>query len=148
MGDKMEEENFEINLFPIISLLAVLISFLLLTTAWVQIKSLDISQATGAKSTLSSDETEVSLELIWDQRQGIEVYVKNAPRTARGTYVSRTSIDKSIEVKLQKIIKRFPEIKMALLVPNTGTSYQAIIGVIDALKKNKMNHVGITPIQI
>lgn len=48
---KNKSANFDLNLLPIISLLAVLISFLLLTTTWVHISSLNVKQSIGDQST-------------------------------------------------------------------------------------------------
>ena len=47
MKTQNKDVNFEINLLPVISLLAVCISFLLLTTVWIHIGTLDVKQALG-----------------------------------------------------------------------------------------------------
>src|ERR1700679_1403865 len=41
--------NFELNLLPVFDILSCCICFLLMTVAWIQIGSLNVNQALGAK---------------------------------------------------------------------------------------------------
>ncbi len=136
--------NFELNLLPVISLLAVLICFLLLTTAWIHIASVDVSQAIGGQS---QAETKKQPEL-WITLDGkkLSYEIKNVSKK-----LSRYNQKKSISVKkapkyFKKLKSKIENLNVALISPSKSTEYAHVIAMIDSLKQEKINEIGVNPL--
>jgi len=145
---KNKEINFEINLLPVISLLAVCISFLLLTTVWIHIGTLDVKQALGEASA-EKQEKPPALWVTLDNSGDIIFQLKNVEaKLTKQVRISKPNQDswKGAEAYTQSIKKRLPEIKMALVFPDRRTSYDALIKTLDVLKKAEFSDLGIAPL--
>lgn len=143
---KNKSTNFEINLLPIVSLLAVLISFLLLSTTWVHTSSLDIKQAIGDQ--VSSNDGAEKKETLWvelSRNQNLTFKIKKEDKTLKTWDVLLN--DKKNTVKLiELIVVDYPELKEAFVQPHLKSSYQDVIYLIDNLKKLKINNIGVVPL--
>jgi len=136
--------NFELNLLPVISLLAVLICFLLLTTAWIHIASVDVSQAIGGQS---QAETKKQPEL-WISLNGkkLTYELKNVSKKYK-RYNQRKSISVKRSAKYFKGLKsKIKDLNVALITPSKSTEYAQVITMIDNLKQEKINEVGVNPL--
>lgn len=141
--EKNKDINFEINLLPVISLLAVLICFLLLTTAWVQVGTFDISQAIGGQS---QEETK--------KRPSLEIHIYSSGKiniaslNEQGTLIRKVKSVKSnfegVLLKLLKTAKNKPE--MAIITPHESTHYSLLMTVMDTVRKNNIKEIGISPL--
>lgn len=144
--------DFEINLLPVISFLAVCISFLLLSAVWVQIGSTDISQAIGSEAQQSKE-----LPTLWvefsDSGKSLQITLKNvrkAPKNLR-KYSLRILKNGKINWKnfnrhTAKVKQNIPGIKTAMILPKNASSYDNIIKVIDSFKKLEITEVGVAPL--
>ena len=141
--------DFEVNLLPIISLLAVCISFLLLTAVWDPKASLTVSQSVGAEGTISPEES-YSLWIQFEDNAKITVFLKNASLENIGqTKNFRSTEDKesvNIVQYIETMLKKYPSIKNAIIAPMTNTTFNQLIGILDQLKKIKTLDVGIAPL--
>src|SRR5271165_4058861 len=69
--------NFELNLLPVFDILSCCICFLLMTVSWIQIGSMDVNQAIGAKGQAGTE----NAPAIWAYLNGngqVVLDVKNA----------------------------------------------------------------------
>jgi len=136
--------NFELNLLPVISLLAVLICFLLLTTAWIHIASVDVSQAIGGQS---QAETKKQPEL-WISLNGkkLTYEIKNVSKKLK-RYNQRKSINVKYAPEYFKRLKsKIENLNVALISPSKSTEYAHVIAMIDNLKQEKINEIGVNPL--
>lgn len=141
--------NFEINLLPVISLLAVCISFLLLTTVWIKIGTLDVKQALGDSSVLNQKEAP-ALWVIMGESGDVVFQLKNV--TSRKQKQIRFSGKKSdfqwkqIATFTESLKQDVPELQMALVFPDRLTSFDDVVKTIDLLKKTQITDVGVAPL--
>ena len=140
--------DFEINLLPIISLLAVCISFLLLTAVWIHIGSLDVSQAVGTET---DKKPTASMWVEFKQNGFLKLKFKDLEGKRKLQPISIQGQNgkirwKKFKVEMLAAKEKFPQITMALLMPNPSSSYDDIIQMIDEFKKNKINDVGVAPL--
>lgn len=145
---KKNDLDFEINLLPIISILAVCICILLLTTVWIHVGSLNVSQGLGAQPNALSDkpalwiqmnnENELSLQLKFVQGATENIVIKSA--------VDRALDWQHLNLTLEKIRQLHPEVETALVMPDLTSVYNDIVRVMSAIKKNNIPNVGVTPL--
>lgn len=148
-----KEVNAEINLVPFISLLSVLICSLLLSAVWINLGSVDVKQSMGAtgKSVTAKEPT------LWARvmpNGSVRLKVDNAPKRIFSRKLS--SIVKATEEKtpdteqLLKVItqvkEKIPKLNVALIRPEAKTKYDYIIQVMDVLKGQSINDLGIVPL--
>lgn len=146
---KKKDINFEINLLPVISVLAVCISFLLLTAVWIQIGTLDVKQALGDSSVLSEKESP-SVWVIIDSSGDVVFQIKNVEQV-RQKQVRFTSSSSQIQWEqissfAENLKSEVPELNVALVFPDRLTAFDDVIKTIDLLKKSKITDVGIAPL--
>ncbi|RME15643.1 MAG: hypothetical protein D6797_06230 [Bdellovibrio sp.] len=138
--------TFELNLMPIISLLAVCISFLLLTAVWIQVGSLDVSQAVGTEAKSAPKKT---LWLQLNDLNQVDVQVKSA-RTTRSYKVKRKKLSKKAFLKkLSRSVKGLVKknaIQTAFILPGAQLPYEDLIHLMDELKGMGIKDLGIAPL--
>lgn len=142
-----KEVDFEVNLLPVISILAVCICFLLLTAVWVHVGTIDTSQAIGAEST-SGANNPPSLVVQLDKDNSFEFQVKDVHTRDRVFSVKSLkgkAYWERVNALLTAIKNQYPEIKTAIVMTRPQVSYGHTIRIVDALKKSKINDVGISP---
>ena len=140
-----DDSNFEINLLPVISLLAVLISFLLINAIWVNVGSLDIRQAIGESAEKAKDTPTLHIQVT--PKGDLSVTVKNLKSRFKNIKVSGGKKDfKTLPGFLEKVKKTHPELVTATVVPHETTKYQDLIQVFENLKKSEIKDIGVSPI--
>lgn len=150
-GSRKKSLDFEINLLPIISILAVCIGFLLLTTVWVQIGTFNLSQAFGTESA-GQKKSPPSLWIHFENNGTVQVTVKEVASLEERLKLSTISGRSSrvninaVEALAQKIKSKVPDLNTALIMPAPGSSYEDMILVMDRLKKKNINDIGIAPL--
>ena len=145
-----KESNFEINLLPVISLLAVCISFLLLTTVWVHIGTVDVKQAIGEPQQEKTQKEPPALWVSLFPNKKIVVSIKGDTLKKEVQRVFKSSnnefnwsgVSQFVVVAKNKI----PQLNTALVLPSQTTKYKDMIRMIDELKKVNMNDVGVAPL--
>ncbi len=136
--------NFELNLLPVISLLAVLICFLLLTTAWIHIGSVDVAQAIGGQSTT---ETKPKPEVwVTIHKERMSFTLKNVSKKNKKLQRRKPFPSKFARRYYAQLKKNITNLNTALITPTRGTSYGKIIETIDNLKAEKITEVGVNPL--
>ena len=148
---KPSKVDFEVNLLPIISLLAVCISFLLLTAVWIPLGSLGVKQSVGQESIHSSEaEESLSLWMRFQSDSSVELIIKDKDLQQVGgseTFKLHERSTKSILSKwIAGYIKRYPQLKNAILAPDRDTSLNSMVELMDLVKEHKGINVGVSPI--
>lgn len=140
-----EDANFELNLLPIISLLAVCISFLLLTAIWVNIGTLDIKQAMGESSEKPVETPKLQIKV---NAKGFFVLdILNLKSKFKGIVIKKVDSDLSaIADLIERVKTAHPEVTTAMVIPNKNTKYQSLIRVFEHLKSNEIKDIGVSPI--
>lgn len=143
--------DFELNLLPVISVLAVCLSFLLLTTVWVEIGTFDLSQAVGTDAT-DSGKNPPSMWVHFENDGTVQISVKEVEGLSSGLQFveiknrKQRSNVQAIAAQAQKIKAAVPNLNVALLLPAPGSSYEDMIQVMDNLKKQNIADIGISPL--
>jgi len=140
-----EEMNFELNLLPVISLLAVCISFLLLTAVWVNIGTLDIKQAIGESAELAKETPTLRIEVT--SKGKIVANIKNLKSKIKNLQVGTSDKDfENFNAFIIDVREKHPELVTATVVPSQATKYQSLIKVFETLKTNQIKDIGVSPI--
>ncbi len=153
-----KDTNFEINLLPVISVLAVCICFLLLTAVWTHVGTMDVSQALGEKSTQSDDKAQEDIISIWVKLQGsgdVDVTlhfekklekeldrIKETRISSRSGEVDWDLLKATIFDLSQKIEKK----KNVIILPDLQSKYEDIMKVMDEFRQVDINEIGVAPI--
>lgn len=136
--------DFELNLMPIISVLAVCISFLLISAVWVQGGSYHLTQALGSETEETKKEEPVNLWVELSSGSRVEISLRQGDKVIRK---SRTNQSKDSLNKVIAMMKaQSPDTKVALVLPNAKSNFQDIINVMNELKANEFNDIGIAPL--
>lgn len=144
----------EVNLIPFISLLSMLICTLLLTAVWIQIGSMDVKQSVGAEGKDAGASQESTLWAFVDEKGQIELKLENAPanlpKSLRKISIQATNEGAPnydlLTAKLVEIKKADPKLAIALIQPKGNTEYDHIIQLMDRLKNESINDLGVVPL--
>jgi biopolymer transport protein ExbD len=140
--------DFEINLLPIISILAVCISFLLITAVWIHVGAFGVNQAMGSEK--SNAEPKATLWIEFENDGSIEFKVKEGSKVSARWLVKGLGNQRSDIARAQEFTARIkkarPELLTALVLPAPESSYQDMIAVMDGLKKEQIKDIGIAPL--
>ncbi|MCB0365759.1 MAG: biopolymer transporter ExbD [Bdellovibrionaceae bacterium] len=144
------EANFEINLLPVISLLAVCISFLLVTAVWIHIGTMDVSQAVGPQ-TEDSKVNPPSLQIRMDGRGRMILTIKDAPnwRGNKQFAIGNAAGDvdwAAFDQAVSAVQSQLPELKTVLIFPSAEFRYRDLIKMMDGMKKKGLPDIGISPL--
>lgn len=146
---KDKDLNFELNIMPILDILSVLICFLLLTAVWLQVGTIDTRQAVGDNSTAGA----VNPPSLWVtlQKDGkVLLSLRDVPKakTLEDTVSSNSgSVNwETLETKIQSLRSQWPDLKTGIVMPEARSSYGDVIRIMDQLKKNQFDGVGLSPL--
>ena len=146
-----KDGNTELDLVAFISLLSVCICFLLLTTIWIQIGSMNVKQSVGAGT--PSGKPQPTLMVSFDKSGGLKLQVENATkllsRKERVQMFKPSSMeDLSTEVasRLKSIRSKVTTLDTALVQPVKQTNFESIITVMDSLRESGMSDLGVSPL--
>jgi biopolymer transport protein ExbD len=143
--------DFEVNLIPFIDLLSVSICFLLITAVWLNVGSMNVKQAVGGQA---QEDTKKS-PLVWVRMtaQGdLDLEVQESSLVPAGMRKLRIAMtDNKVDMAgLEKAISSLralePSLNTGLIQPTASTTYEDIIDVMDKMKKNGMNDLGVSPL--
>jgi biopolymer transport protein TolR len=150
-GKNKKEINFELNLIPVFDVLSACICFLLITAVWIQVGSMDVSQALGGQSA-QEKENPPSVLTFMEPTGEIHFSLKDAPGAPAALKDQRIKglngkVDwPSIEKYLGTLSKRLPKLQTALVMPSKATRYEDMIQVMDSFRKNGLKDIGISPL--
>jgi biopolymer transport protein ExbD len=143
--------DFELNLIPFIDLLSVCICFLLLTAVWIQIGSMDVKQAVGgqpASETTKKPTLWINLlptgDLALDLQDSSRVPA-NLRKTQLAGVAGKPNLEQ-LQTWLTSMKTVEPELATALIQPKGDTAYEIIIDIMDRLKTQGVNDLGVVPL--
>jgi len=132
-----------INLVPFIDLMAVTISFLIMTAVWTQISRLQVSQAGGPSSDTPPDEKALQLNLTITER-GFTLSSSGAlqevPKVSGGYDV------KGLEEKLKLIRTNFPDQRTITVQSEDAIKYIDLVKVIDTCVGVGLDSVSVSAV--
>lgn len=143
--------NFELNLVPFIDVLSTCICFLLVTAVFINLGSINTSQAVGSqadKQQKSTGSVVVSLggagDVRFEAKDVKGILKENALITIKG-------INGKIDyTKTEQWIAAFssqaPATKTVLMMPNPTSKYDDLIQLMAQFKKNSMDQIGVAPL--
>jgi biopolymer transport protein TolR len=151
MNHRKKHLDFEINLIPFIDFLSVSICFLLITAVWLNVGSMDVKQAVGGQA--QEDTAKVPMMWVRMTTQGdlnLEVQQSSlVPASLRKIRIAQqeSKIDlTAFEKAIRSLRELEPSLKMGLIQPIGATSYEEIIDVMDKLKSQGFNDLGVSPL--
>lgn len=147
MSNARKHVDFEINLLPVISILAVCICFLLLTAVWVNVGTIDTAQAIGAEN-LNSSKNPPSLIVQLDKNQSFELQLKDIQASQRRFMIQPKNgkADWSrLETALKALRQKYPEMETSVVLTRPQVKYGHTIQTVDQLKQANFKDVGISP---
>lgn len=143
--------DFELNLIPFIDLLSVCICFLLLTAVWVQVGAMDVKQAVGgqaASETAKKPTLWINLtatgDLVMDVQDSPRLPSQYRKAQLKGV-AGKPDLDQ-FNTWLSSLKTVEPELATALIQPKSDTVYEMIIDVMDRLKSQGVNDLGVVPL--
>jgi len=133
-----------INLVPFIDLMAVTISFLIMTAVWTQISRLQVSQAGGPSSDTPPDDKALNLTLVVTER-GYTIQAQGAqyadiPKAA-GNYDV-----KALDDKLKALHTNYPDQHQVTVQAEDKVKYIDLVKVIDECVGNKLDAVSVSAV--
>jgi biopolymer transport protein ExbD len=154
----LEVEQIELNLFPVMNMMVVLIPLLLSTTQFVKygIIELNLPRAGGGPVTQLNlnKEAQLSLDLtVSITKSGFYISSSQAvlrdvagsgptiPKLAEGGYDYQELNKKLYEIK-QRIVKSTQDTRRIIIQAEMNIDYQTIVDTIDAARSIKINEVG------
>lgn len=149
MSAENKELNFELNLLPVISVLAVCICFLLTSTSALPFGTLNVDQAVGVSGALEGNNP----PSIWasiTQEKDVVIRIKDLDKGAT-TYekvirARANQIDwNEVATTIAVIRSRDSKLKTAMVVPSGKSPYRDVIKMIDQFRRSQVPDVGIAP---
>jgi biopolymer transport protein ExbD len=144
------ELNSDLNLTPFIDLLSTLICFLLISSVWVQVASMDLKQSHGTSAGAARESAAVDVIL---GKPGVATLIlKMGSRSLNRTTITADSTAELV-VKLQKQIityKNLPALKNAtiesvLVAPHAQVMHGDMVKVLDGFRVNGITNIGVKP---
>ncbi len=144
------EEDMELDLAPLLGLMATLIPVLLLATAFLKLSSLNAkvpvigeAQAAIDKNVKDNEEKKIGLYVLVSGENVVILNLKEDEKIIQSSRVPATSdnnIDKDMFIsELVKIKKANPSVFRARLNPTETVKYEKIVGLIDAMRVGPKN---------
>lgn len=139
------DPNFEVNLLPVISILAVCIAFLLLTAVWIPIGTLDVKQAIGESSDNKGQPSR--FEIFMPQTNQYIITVEQSGKKIRTIKINdSTKNNADFSKAIEQLRQSYPDINMAFVTPSADTDYQNIVRLLETLNKHELKEIGIVPV--
>lgn len=152
-GSKKQKKavNTEVDLVAFISLLSVCICFLLLTTIWIQIGSMNVKQAIGGQSVAAKPKPE--MWVVLNPKGELKFKLRHSPRKITRSF-SNSKIEgvdgkpnfTELETFLTKLTSEFGDLSMALIRPAEKTPFEDIIQIMDMFREKGIEDLGVTPL--
>jgi biopolymer transport protein TolR len=153
-GKKKEKKsiNTEVDLVAFISLLSVCICFLLLTTIWIQIGSMNVKQAIGGQ--MASGKPKPEMWVVMTEKGDLNFQLRHMPRKILKKY-GKNKIAGSADGEpnfaelatfLAGLTEDFSDLSMALIRPAEKTPFEQIIRTMDIFREQGIEDLGVTPL--
>ncbi len=140
------ETNFEINLLPVISLLAVIIGFLLVTAVWLPLGGFHVKQAIGETSEQSDPQKESKFQIHLLSDSVIALQVESEGKMVQEMKIKETTKDyPSLKEAIVNLKEKYPQVKRVFLMPAAAVKYQNVVSVFSLLNELELKEVGLQP---
>lgn len=140
-GIQKKELDIELNLMPVISIMAVAICFLLSAAVWTMVGSVDLKQATGS-SGLLNDRTPIVVVSLSDS--ALHVQVKNAGTNHRASWKNDGSEFARLERDISGLKANMKNLDSAIVLSAKTVPYQKIVSTLELLKTQGFTQVGLS----
>jgi biopolymer transport protein TolR len=153
MRNSKKNLDFEVDLLPIIGIMGLCIGILLLTAVFINISTIDISQAVGDR-TQDSKQNPPAVQASFNDNGELIMMITESkvsvPSNLNRVKIGSTSngqIDWSmVEAYATAVKEALPEINTALVMPKASSGYEEIIRVMDLFRKADFKDVGVSPL--
>ena len=149
-GSGKKELNFELELLPIISVLAVCICFLLFSTAWIPLAVIKTEQAFGEGSSRGQENPASIMAAIKDEGD-LDLQIKDAKSLptqfvhvilrGRNGDVNKEDLNRYLD----SVKKQVPDIKVAVVMPHHSSKVDQVIQLMDQFRRKDFTDVGVSP---
>ena len=143
--------NTEVDLVAFISLLSVCICFLLLTSIWIQIGSMNVKQAIGGQA--ASGKPKPEMWVVMSEKGELSFKLRHAPRKITRSFGNNKIAAAEgkpnfteLESFLGKLTGEYSDLSMALIRPAEKTPFEDIIQLMDVFRKQGIEDLGVTPL--
>ncbi len=149
-----KDMDVEIDLISFISLLSVCICFLLLTSVWIQVGSMNFKQSFGGGAA-SMGALPPQLWVDINKEGGLVFKLENVKGKKVSRALRRKKIEASEEGKIRieevreyakDLLKKVPELNTALLQPNAETPYEELVALMDTFRSEGFSDLGVSPL--
>ncbi len=154
MSARQKNLDAQVDLIAFISLLAVLICSLLISSIWLQVASINVKQSTGAKSDSSSNKKSPVVWVRINNKGNVVIQFQNVtkevPRSLRKKVIAPKKdgrLDAQVLGEFFKTLKqKAPKVKSVFFKPSSLTSYQMLIDAMDAVKGGGYQDLAVVPL--
>ncbi len=143
--------NIELDLVAFISLLSVCICFLLLTTIWVQIGSMDVKQSVGGQAAEGAPKPE--MWILMAEGGDLKFELRNLPASVLKMFAGQKISAKEgrpnfedLNAYISKLTQEASTLSMALIRPTENTPFEDIIQLMDTVRESGIQDLGVTPL--
>ncbi|MEO7164876.1 MAG: biopolymer transporter ExbD, partial [Bdellovibrionia bacterium] len=135
---KSHQEPLELNLVPILDAMVTLIGFLLFTTSFLAIVSIESPLPVSSPNEFEEQLKEKPLQLTLSVREkDVEIwspFKKIDPKAVANNKEGQIDI-KAVHDALVEVKKKFPLESNAVIIPLKGTSYDDLISLMDTVRQ-------------
>jgi biopolymer transport protein TolR len=150
MSGRRREVNFELDLLPVISILAVCICFLLFVVSWTPLGVMKTEQAFGEGSSKGTENPASIFAMIKDGGE-LDLTLKDAPIAAKALIhqsiqgIGGKVNTAELETYLSAMKQQLPELKVAVVMPHHSSDVDEVMQVMDQFRKKQFSDVGVSP---
>jgi biopolymer transport protein ExbD len=139
-GGGDSNQDFDLNLAPIIDCFTVLITYLLVSASFISLNALDVGVATnGEGAAATAGETPVSLELQLKSTHNMEIHLtggkENLSLTVNVPAAKNEWNINGLGRQISSIQAKYASLKEATVKADPGVQYKDVIKTIETLKK-------------
>jgi biopolymer transport protein ExbD len=143
-----KELNVELNLMPVFDVMAVCICFLLMTVVWIQVGSMNTSQALGGQSQ-SETKNPPSVWLTVDEKANVTLSYRNTKQKMYDQLFKNQNGQinwNNIERQIQNVGQNKIGFHTAIIMPARKTTYNDVIRFMDLFRTAGVSDVGLSPL--
>ncbi|MCL2013051.1 MAG: biopolymer transporter ExbD [Cystobacterineae bacterium] len=147
-GRKRKPLDTTINLIPFIDLMAITISFLIMTAVWTQIGRLEVKQLSadsdGFVGPQDQQKTPVSM-LITDKEAQLRVGFEEREPIPIQRNAAGFLLTEDFKRVFEEIKRDLPDQEDLTLVPEDSVKYSDLVRIVDTARGAKLKAISISP---
>lgn len=140
---KKKSVDLHIELVPFIDMLAMMITFLMMTAVWTEIGKIQVSQApTGPSESTTPPKPTLQLNLTVTERSYLLMAgseMTEIPKTADGKFDTAKLLEHLKEIK-----KNYPDHRSITVAAEDGIQYQFLVQTVDRCIEAGLPDVSVT----